>query len=84
MNFKPLMPDGFVPSCETLGWLSAEGFRLWRLSDKAADAHDWNSARFLMNISELMFEAHKDAWRRITDNAQKELDALRVMTGGDC
>ena len=70
MNFDNIILDEYVPSCECLQWLTGESFRLWKLSDKAAENHNWQQADFLMKMANLVWEARERVWNDIMRNTK--------------
>ena len=68
-----IIPDWYIPSGQCLEWLRAESFKFWRLSDKAAEAHNWGLCDTLMAMSDLAWNAYNEVWNTLVRDTKEHL-----------
>ncbi len=74
MNYKSILPDGYVPSRECVDWLRNEAQRLYDAHGKAFHEHferpaldrvfaydEWKHVQTLERFAQLVFNAYCDA-----------------------
>lgn len=76
MNYKSLIPEGFTPTTECIDWLTTESFKLWRLAENAADAHNWKRYDTLSAMGNIIWDARNEAWDALMRDTKKRLDRL--------